>query len=370
LATESSAGQSHAPPARVIELYSRDFAAARDRFRAAAREAGAALDAIPLEARGPHGESLSIDVARLGQAGAQRVLLHTSGLHGVEAFAGSAVQIAALKDPPPLPAGCALVLAHVLNPYGMAWLRRTNENNVDLNRNFLSADERRQGAPSLYAALDPLLNPPSPPARDAFWLRLAWLALRHGFKAPRQAIAEGQFEFPLGLFYGGSRLEPGPQAFVDWLRRELEVPSYLFSLDLHSGLGRWGEETPIVATGVGATLTDQLAAALDRRLVDPATNDAVYRIRGGMGAALPRMLPGVRVDAILQEIGTRPAARVLHALRDENRAHHHAGDPFPHPAKLALREALSPSNLAWRERAVALGDSLLRAAARWAFFGK
>ena len=44
----------------------------------------------------------------------------------------------ALLDAPPAPGpGDALVLVHVLNPYGMAWLRRTNENNVDLNRNFL-----------------------------------------------------------------------------------------------------------------------------------------------------------------------------------------------------------------------------------------
>lgn len=32
-------------------------------------------------------------------------------------------------------------MVHVLNPYGMAWLRRVNENNVDLNRNFRAADD-------------------------------------------------------------------------------------------------------------------------------------------------------------------------------------------------------------------------------------
>ena len=61
------------------------------------------------------------------------------------------------------------VLLHALNPYGFAWLRRVNEHNVDLNRNFLLPGEAYRGSPAGYAALDPLLNPKSPPARWAVW---------------------------------------------------------------------------------------------------------------------------------------------------------------------------------------------------------
>lgn len=352
--------------ADLASLFSPDYAAARERFRAAALEAGATVDALYLEARGPRNERLAIDCARLGHPDARRVLLHTSGLHGVEAFAGSAVQLAVLQSPPPLRAGCALVLAHVLNPYGMAWLRRANENNVDLNRNFLTGAERWQGAPALYAKLDSLLNPRSPPRPDGFWASLALLALRHGVRAPRQAIAEGQYEYPRGLFFGGKRLEAGPRLFLDWLRRNVPATAYLFAIDMHSGLGRWGEETPIAATG-GATPPDRLARALRRPLVDPGAGAGVYRIRGGMGESLSALLTGVRVDFVLQEIGTRPAASVLRALREENRAHYYAAANMLHPAKLALREALSPADPRWRRRAVDHGLSLLRAAAEWTF---
>jgi hypothetical protein len=34
--------------------------------------------------------------------------------------------------------GMRCVFVHVVNPYGMAWHRRWNENNVDLNRNFMA----------------------------------------------------------------------------------------------------------------------------------------------------------------------------------------------------------------------------------------
>ena len=348
-------------------FFSPDYLAARNRFRDAARAAGASLDALAIEERGPRGEPLTIDIARLGERAARRVLLHTSGLHGVEAFAGTATQLALLDDPPAPPAGCALVLVHVLNPYGMAWLRRANENNVDLNRNFLRHGECWDGAPAFYARLDRLLNPDSAPSPDGFRVRLALLALRYGVQAPRQAIAEGQYAFPRGLFYGGKALETGPRLYLDWLRREFAQAEHLFALDLHTGLGRRGEETLIPEPGVNATPMARLARALGRPLVDPGAGHAAYRIRGGMGAALSQALPGVRVDFVLQEIGTRPAFAVLHALREENRCHHFAAADVAHPAKRALLEALCPAATEWRRRAVERGLALLRAGAAWMF---
>jgi hypothetical protein len=276
------------------------------------------------------------------------------------------VQVAALERAPAVPAGCALVLAHALNPYGMAWLRRANENNVDLNRNFLNSGERWKGAPALYSRLDPLLNPPTPPAPDRFRWRLAAMALRHGPRALKQAIAEGQYEFPRGLFFGGRALEPGPRLYLDFLRRNLARAEYLLAIDLHTGLGPRGGETLILEAGAGATPASELARALGRNLVDPAAGGGAYRIRGGMGGAISAALPGARTDFLLQEIGTHPAHAVLAALREENRCHYHDGG-LAHPAKRALLEGFSPSSPKWRRQAVEKGLQLLHAAAAWAF---
>jgi hypothetical protein len=352
--------------AAAESFFSPDYATARGRFLSAARAAGAALESLPIDAAGPRGEKLSIDAARLGAPAASRVLLHTSGLHGVEGFAGAAVQLAALGGPPAVPAGCALVLVHVLNPYGMAWLRRANESNVDLNRNFLAPPERREGAPPLYSRLDRLLNPPTAPGPDGFRWRLAAAGLRHGPRALKQAIAGGQYAFPRGLFYGGRKLEAGARLYLEFLRRFLAAADYLFALDLHTGLGPRGDETLILEAGAGATSAVELSRALGRRLVDPAAGRAAYRIRGGMGGALGRALPRARIDFVLQEIGTRPVVAVLHALREENRCHHHDGG-LAHPAKQALLEAFCPSSLKWRQRALKKGLALLHAAAAFTF---
>lgn len=182
-----------------------------------------------------------------------------------------------------------------------------------------------------------------------------------------QAIAEGQFDFPRGLFFGGRALEQGPALYLDWLRRNLSHAGYLFALDLHTGLGRRGEETLILEPGVGATPAAELERALGRRLLDPATGRAAYRVRGGMGGTLPQALRGVPVDFVLQEIGTRPPIAVLHALREENRWHHHGGSGPAHPAKQAFRDALSPLSPRWRRQALARGLQLLRDAAAWTF---
>jgi hypothetical protein len=352
------------------DFFSPDYAGARARFRAAALRAGAALDALPLAARGPHDESLSIDVAWLGARRPRHVLLHISGVHGVEAFAGSAAQLALLAAPPQLPADGALILIHVLNPYGMAWLRRANEHNVDLNRNFHLDNGIWTGAPPLYKRLDVLLNPASPPERDAFALRLGAAGLRHGVRAVRQAIAHGQHRYPRGLFYGGSELQPGPRLLIDWLQAELGSVAALFAIDLHTGLGPYAADTLLVEPGVGTAELPALSRVLQRPLASGGMTPGAYTVRGSLGAALPQLLPDARVEFVLQEIGTRSAVHVLHALREENRWHHYGDGHIEHPAKRRLLEALCPADPVWRETAVAHATDVAYRAAVWLFHGK
>src|SRR4051812_28497703 len=77
-----------------LSVFSPDYASARDRFRVAAASAGGRLEAHPIEARGRGGMELTVDAARLGPADADRLHVVSSGLHGVEGFFGSAVQLA------------------------------------------------------------------------------------------------------------------------------------------------------------------------------------------------------------------------------------------------------------------------------------
>src|SRR4051812_28355046 len=100
--------------------FATDYFTARDRFRRVAEQAGAERQEIAIAARGPGGEELTMDVARLRRGQPSSALVLTSGLHGSEGLFGSAVQVAALErwaQAPP-PEGVAVVLVHALNPYG------------------------------------------------------------------------------------------------------------------------------------------------------------------------------------------------------------------------------------------------------------
>jgi hypothetical protein len=195
-----------------------DYITAKRRFREAVAARGGRLDSLDLGAKGPAGEELAIDVGWFGASNPRRVLVHSSGLHGVEAFAGSAIQLQWLEEGiPSLPEDGAIAVVHVLNPYGMAWLRRFNENNVDLNRNFLGPDEPFAGAPEGFTDVDWFLNPARPPSRAAYYLQAAWLLARYGEESLRQTIAGGQYVNPRGLFFGGNCLEQGPA----WSRGQL-----------------------------------------------------------------------------------------------------------------------------------------------------
>src|SRR5271165_797176 len=94
-----------------LEAFSPDFKTARARFRTMIAEQGWAHEAHAVPAPGFTDGELSIDVATIGHANAGRQLILSSGMHGGEAFFGSAVQLAWLASLPPSwapPTGCAI----------------------------------------------------------------------------------------------------------------------------------------------------------------------------------------------------------------------------------------------------------------------
>src|SRR6266566_8343058 len=286
-------------------FFSTDYFTARNRFRELVRTVGGRLETISIDAKGPKGEDLSIDIAWFGVATPRRVLLHSSGLHGVEGFAGSAIQLQLMNTLPTLSKDSALIIVHVLNPYGMAWLRRFNENNVDLNRNFL-ADESYNDVPPTYAQLDPFLNPQSPPATDLFTLKAGWLILRYGMPALKQAVVGGQYEYPKGLFFGGRHSESGPQKYQSFLAKRLGSAERIIAIDVHTGLGKFGEDTLLVDD----KNYESLRGIFGERVTGPDPNEGpAYRVRGSHDSVLKRLKPDAKVFFLTQEFGTYSAAK-------------------------------------------------------------
>jgi len=176
----------------IADYFSPDYSSARERFCTAAQRAGARLGRYVLPERlGPRGESLSIDVARLGPEDASDALVVLSGTHGVEGFAGAGCQVGFLTDRlyEVLPSTACALLVHALNPYGFAWLRRVNEDNVDLNRNFIDFTKPLPVNAGYAEIHDWLLPATWPPGADAE-AELAAYGARHGARGLQRAIGE------------------------------------------------------------------------------------------------------------------------------------------------------------------------------------
>jgi hypothetical protein len=340
-------------------FFSPDYATARERFCAMASDTGAKLHRIDLAAKGPEELPLSIDIAVFGSASPTHVVLHSSGIHGVEGFAGSAIQLALMEQLPELPQGSALVLVHVLNPFGMSWLRRVNESNVDLNRNFMEEGEAYEGVPEAYTTLNPMLNPESGPGFDFFLVRTVGSILKHGYTTLKQAIVGGQYHFEKGLFFGGTKLEQGPAAYSDWLKTHLGSARHVVAIDIHTGLGKLGHDTLLVEGGAETKLYQDLEKTFGDRVApwDPEASVA-YAIKGGHPEAVGRILSGATVHFVTQEFGTLPPLKVLHALREENRWHHWGEGHTAHTSKQGILKAFRPDKALWRMAVVDRGQEL------------
>ena len=217
----------------VADRFSDSYEQARDRFRAAAAAHPAAGDQGSLDVL----DGFTIDWAWTGDADAGRVQVFSTGLHGVEGYAGGAAALEMLEAGDETPT----LWLHALNPWGMAHWRRVNEENVDLNRNFLADGAPYEADDEAYGAFDELLNPVHRSRIDPFLLRTVLLILRHGMPALRNVVARGQYSFPRGLFFGGARRQATARLVLEHAVPRLQGRERVVWIDLHTGRGKPGE---------------------------------------------------------------------------------------------------------------------------------
>ncbi|MDB6086973.1 MAG: hypothetical protein JWN43_4854 [Gammaproteobacteria bacterium] len=330
----------------VKELFAESYAHARSKFRSAAEAAGAALQGYEHPSqRGPAGERLSIDVAIVGPRDASRCLLLISGTHGVEGFAGSGCQVGFFRDAlyGALGTGACAIVVHALNPYGFAWLRRVNEDNVDLNRNFQDFDQplpQNAGYVALHGALIP--SDWDGAGRLAADQQLQELVRRNGFAMLQAAISAGQYTHSDGMFYGGAAESWSAATFKRIIEAHIpKTVSRLVALDLHTGLGPFAYGEPII---VGA----------DERQLEHAKVRFGPEVKGlDVGESTSPKLTGTLANAFQDwpsdrdvtfiglEFGTKTVADVLTALRGDHWLYNAQNVPAPlrERIKSGLRDA-------------------------------
>jgi hypothetical protein len=360
------------------DAFSADYATARSRFREMAVPRRWSLQALPINVPGFADGELTIDAARIGPADAERLLILSSGLHGPEAIFGSAMQLAWLDRLPTdwqPPAGISVLLLHALNPFGFARLRRVNEDNVDLNRNFLEPAEfarLKELTGREYAPLDPYLNPPRPPGRINLFLLVFLRALvRFGRGMLGRVIPAGQYAFPKGIFFGGEEPAQSTKIIMHEMPSWVGAAKSIIHLDFHTGLGPFATYQLLTADAVGSERVIQAQRIFGKD--DVAHEHLVpggYHNHGDMGEWLSRRFADRDYIYLCAEFGTYGSTRVIGALRRENQAHHWAdpASPIWRRTKDEMMEVFSPRSTAWRWTVIHKSLRLVdRALSFWAF---
>jgi hypothetical protein len=244
-----------------------------------------------------------------------------------------------------------------------------NEDNVDLNRNFLDFGKAIP-VNAAYAEIHPLLLPnrwPPPVVNEA---RIAAYVAAHGRSALQAAITGGQYAFADGMFFGGARPTWSNLALRSVLRRHATERDRLGWIDIHTGLGPRGHGEKIYA---GRDIASDVARAREwwgaevTSFFDGSSSSA--RLTGIVTDAVPVECPGVEYTAIALEYGTVPLLDVLQALRADHWRHNHPEARADQQAELRrqMRDAFYVDADDWKERVyVQAREAALAAVARLA----
>ena len=192
-------------------------------------------------------DGLYIDKVYLPSSGERtNLILLTTGVHGMEGYIGSVMLDVFFAEVYPTldTENTGILIVANVNPYGMKYMRRYNENNVDLNRNFIEDwDNFDRSSNKEYPKVDKFLQPEGKMG-NAFWhevgfyLSLAKEAIFTGADTISDALLTGQYEYPEGVYYGGDGDEKST-AYLKGVFRECLDSEYenIVHVDIHSGYG-------------------------------------------------------------------------------------------------------------------------------------
>ena len=372
-----------------------DYPTARQDFLMRAEVLTRQLQGVrPFEIEVPSGKAtadLFVDGLYIPAQGDQkkRLLVISSGVHGVEGPTGSAVQRLFMHDfltaerlSGPL-ADTGVLLLHAVNPYGFAHYRRFTENNVDLNRNASVDDALYRTVNAGYPVVNALINPqgpanPSSPGHRLFHLRSIGMIAQYGMPALRQAVLQGQYQVPRGIYFGGQRLEPQLQALGPILAPILNEYPLSMVIDLHTGYGERGTLHLFFDPPDDAQVRRGLETAFAGQRIDWGSGDDFYTVTGDFAGWLGRLRQGGTHLPAVFEYGTMDSQKTLGSIKSlhitvlENQGaqHGYASPAAEARIKRDYREMFYPSSPQWRTKVIRDSQAMFEAVlANWARVG-
>ena len=293
-----------------------------------------------------------------------------SGGHGGEGFCGSGALVGWLRSGRyrDLPPSVRVVLVHAINPFGFAAVRRVNEDNVDLNRNFIDFSQPLPTNPE-YDALHPHVVPEKwtdetqAAQKQAFDAYIA----ENGQFALQKALSRGQYAHSDGIFFGGWSPTWSNKTFRKIVQDHVRGAEKVAFVDFHTGLGPYGT-CDMMTNGVpGDSDYDRAVAWYGEGISSPAAgNSTSAPLTGVIDDGLAEEVAGSELTSITAEFGTFPVLYVLNALLGDNWLHLKGdpGSPMGREMKAHMRNTFGPPERDWQEMISLRSFQLLRRAVK------
>ncbi len=297
----------------------------------------------------------------------KRLLILTSAVHGVEGYAGSAIQQMFLKEliDDQYLEDMGVLLIHAVNPYGFKNNRRFTENNIDLNRNSSNTPDLYSSVNSGYAELNLFLNPEKVVNLTGFdnmffHLTAVGQIAKKSMGVLRQAVLQGQYQFEKGVYFGGKALEAPVIAVAELVQDIAEPYETVFSIDLHTGYGTNGTLHLFPDPLKDSEKKARIEAIFAGNSIDWGDSDDFYTVTGSFASYLETIIPEKDYMTMTFEFGTLDtkttmgSIRALHNVIVENQGVQYGYKSAQTMADVKARylEGYYPASEKWRSKVI------------------
>ncbi len=313
-------------------------------------------------------DDLTVDWCYLPpKRGNKKLLILTSGIHGIEGYTGSAIQLMFMEkflmdhqlD------GIGVMIIHGMNPYGFKYERKVTENNVDLNRNCVQEQYMFNGDNKGYGKLTDLLMPKGKTRIGSMKNRFFHLVairkiLKESMPVLRQAALQGQYKFDKGIYFGGKKYDPQILYFKDLLQEKIAGFDTILNVDLHTAYGERGELHLFLNPIDNKNVENGIKTIFEGEEIDWGTSKHFYTINGEYASWISSLDDSKLCLPMLFEFGTMNSQTTFGSLKsiqimiNENQGVHYGYKNKHSKEKIErdFRKMYYPSSEIWRSKVI------------------
>lgn len=318
------------PTKQSVDYFSSTVSKADENFKKTCTFSGVTPIFYTHPESGPNGEELNVGVCRIGPTRSTKCFLIISGTHGIEGYGGAGIQIGLLErySDFKLPDDTSIVLVHLINPWGTAWNRRENENNMDVFRNFLYHDDPIEPDP-LFDIIDDTYDWPnwektSPEKKKE---KEEKLIKKYGLERLIAAVRQGQHHRSKAMTYHGNKASWSKITLDTIIVRFLNGSRKIAVMDIHTGFGKYGEGIVMSYEPIDSSKYQRVLGWMKGDLYTPGVDADIPSHSKNPYSFVEDLIPHSECVAQILEFGTYDPAMSRDIFPDNHYIHNY-GDPL------------------------------------------